>query len=68
MEDFDPLLDPGPAPSPCINICRMDAKTGFCEGCLRTIDEIARWSSAGEDVKRAVWVEIARRRDALFGQ
>ncbi len=38
---------PGTAPptvaSPCINICRMHAPTGWCEGCLRTIDEIATW-------------------------
>ena len=28
-------------PSPCINVCRMDAATGWCAGCLRTIDEMA---------------------------
>jgi len=28
--------------SPCINICRLDAR-GYCVGCLRTGDEIARW-------------------------
>ena len=30
--------------SPCILICTMDAETGFCLGCARTLDEIARWS------------------------
>jgi uncharacterized protein len=64
--DFDPLAHPGPLPSPCVNICRMDPASGLCEGCQRTIDEIVRWSSAGEDYKRAVWMEIRRRRDALF--
>jgi predicted Fe-S protein YdhL (DUF1289 family) len=23
----------------------MDAQSGLCKGCLRTLDEIARWSS-----------------------
>ncbi|MBP7667871.1 MAG: DUF1289 domain-containing protein, partial [Burkholderiaceae bacterium] len=34
---------PQAAASPCINICRMHASTGWCEGCLRTIDEITTW-------------------------
>jgi len=45
----------GSVPSPCINVCRMDASTGWCEGCLRTIDEIAGWSLYDDDEKRAVW-------------
>jgi uncharacterized protein len=45
-------------PSPCISVCRMDASTGWCEGCLRTIDEIAGWSTFGDDAKRAVWDAI----------
>jgi predicted Fe-S protein YdhL (DUF1289 family) len=46
----------------------MDAQTGLCRGCLRTIDEIVAWGSAGDDVKRAVWTEIRRREANLdFG-
>jgi predicted Fe-S protein YdhL (DUF1289 family) len=44
--------------SPCINICRMDARSGLCEGCLRTIDEIASWSTLDDAAKRAVWDAI----------
>ena len=44
-----------PVPSPCIDVCRMDKASGWCEGCLRTIDEIRGWSSYGEAEKRAVW-------------
>ncbi|SDH53888.1 hypothetical protein SAMN04487926_105211 [Paraburkholderia steynii] len=50
-----------PVPSPCINVCRMNRATGLCEGCLRTIDEIASWSSFDDAAKRAVWDEIDRR-------
>jgi predicted Fe-S protein YdhL (DUF1289 family) len=66
IHDFDPLTHQGSLPSPCINICQMDRKTGLCEGCLRTIDEITRWSSASESDKRAVWLEIKQREQALF--
>jgi predicted Fe-S protein YdhL (DUF1289 family) len=30
--------------SPCIGVCRIDRDTGWCEGCLRTLDEIADWA------------------------
>jgi len=30
--------------SPCVNICVLDG-AGLCLGCLRTIDEIARWGT-----------------------
>jgi predicted Fe-S protein YdhL (DUF1289 family) len=29
--------------SPCIGVCRIDQATGWCEGCWRTLDEIADW-------------------------
>jgi predicted Fe-S protein YdhL (DUF1289 family) len=48
--------------SPCINVCRMDAATGWCEGCLRTIDEIASWSALDDEARREIWVDLARRR------
>ncbi len=53
-----------PVPSPCVNICRMDEGSGLCEGCGRTLDEIALWSMLDEQEKRAVWAELAQRRAA----
>ncbi|MCX5541787.1 DUF1289 domain-containing protein [Paraburkholderia sp. CNPSo 3076] len=50
-----------PPPSPCINICRMDERSGLCEGCLRTIDEIAGWSTLDDAARRAVWDAIETR-------
>ena len=54
-------------PSPCISICRMNAVTGLCEGCFRTRDEIAAWSSAGDAGKRRIWRVIDKRMDGLEG-
>ncbi|MGH8857112.1 MAG: YbaK/EbsC family protein [Polaromonas sp.] len=52
-------------PSPCISVCRMSATTGLCEGCFRTRDEIAAWSSADDDSKRGLWRVIEQRMAAL---
>jgi predicted Fe-S protein YdhL (DUF1289 family) len=57
----------GELPSPCISICRMVPATGFCEGCLRTIDEIAAWSRMDDAGKRSVWRAIELRAEAGFG-
>lgn len=54
------------APSPCVDVCRMNAATGWCEGCFRTIDEIAAWSSADAAEKRDVLRRVeARKKEAL---
>jgi predicted Fe-S protein YdhL (DUF1289 family) len=48
--------------SPCISICRMDDATGWCEGCLRTIDEIAVWSLLDNEERRQVNAVLRQRR------
>ena len=53
---------PDAVPSPCTSVCRMNPENRWCEGCLRTIDEIARWGGASDQWKLAVWAEIGRRR------
>ena len=59
---------PQPVPSPCVNVCEMDATTGWCAGCLRTLDEIACWSLLDSDEKQAVWVELHDRRQQWTGR
>mgnify|MGYP000547111197 CR=1 FL=1 len=51
-------------PSPCLSVCRMSPASELCEGCFRTLDEIAAWSRMGDDDKRAVWALIAQRAEA----
>jgi predicted Fe-S protein YdhL (DUF1289 family) len=55
-------------PSPCVNVCKMDAATGWCAGCLRTIDEIAGWSALDAAARRAVWAQLPLRRAQLKPQ
>jgi nicotinate-nucleotide--dimethylbenzimidazole phosphoribosyltransferase len=42
-----------PIPSPCIGVCTI-AADGTCEGCLRTLDEVSRWSLASNSKKLAI--------------
>ncbi len=57
-----------PVPSPCRDVCRMDPTSGYCEGCLRTIEEIAGWSSAGDEDKRRIWAQLPQRAAWLAGE
>jgi predicted Fe-S protein YdhL (DUF1289 family) len=43
----------------------MDAKSGLCEGCLRTVDEIAGWAAATDETKSLILAAIAQRRARL---
>lgn len=49
-------LPPQAILSPCVGICRLDAR-GYCEGCYRTGDEIARWRSMS-DVERSRYMDV----------
>jgi uncharacterized protein len=40
----------------------MNPDTALCEGCLRTLDEIAAWSSMSAKEKRAVLAQLPGRR------
>lgn len=49
--------------SPCINVCRMDARTGLCLGCQRTLEEIAGWAGADDTTRRQILAAVTRRRE-----
>jgi uncharacterized protein len=51
--------------SPCNDVCRMDERLGLCEGCHRTLDEIARWSQMSDAEKRQVIDALANRRASI---
>ena len=52
----------GGVASPCVNICRMHAPTGWCDGCLRTIAEIATWGRLDDSARAAVLQHLPARR------
>jgi predicted Fe-S protein YdhL (DUF1289 family) len=48
-------------PSPCISVCRIDPATGWCEGCARTLAEIADWPMLTVREKDALLLRLAER-------
>ena len=48
--------------SPCINLCKMDATSGLCLGCFRTIEEITLWSRTDDSGRARILAAVAGRR------
>jgi predicted Fe-S protein YdhL (DUF1289 family) len=59
-DDFLALTPVPSVASPCIGVCRL-RDDDVCEGCHRTLDEIAEWSSVSDDRRRAILDAIAAR-------
>ena len=62
---FLPPKQFAPLASPCVDVCRMNAALGLCEGCMRTLDEIAAWGSMNDAARRVVMQQLPARRPAL---
>lgn len=54
---------PKPILTPCIGVCEL-AADGLCNGCHRTIDEIARWSTLSDAERARLMNEDLPRRAA----
>jgi uncharacterized protein len=50
-----------PPASPCTKVCALDGD-GFCLGCLRTGDEIARWREMSAEEQWQLLELLAERR------
>jgi uncharacterized protein len=47
--------------TPCIRICILNPETGLCEGCGRTLEELARWLHMSEPERQRVMADLPRR-------
>jgi uncharacterized protein len=54
-----------PIESPCILVCSIDMKTGYCFGCGRTRDEISAWISMTAEDRRAVMSDLPARLETV---
>ncbi len=52
---------PDDPPSPCIGVCVTNPQTQLCEGCARTLDEIAAWWDYTPNQKRRVIEQLEDR-------
>ena len=53
---------PAAVASPCVGICAIEPRSGWCEGCLRSIDEITAWGALDERARSAIWKRLPARR------
>lgn len=51
--------------SPCVKICMIHPSEGLCIGCLRTLDEIARWGAMTPAERREIMAELPGRAPRL---
>jgi len=54
--------------SPCVGLCVIQRECGFCIGCHRTGDEIARWSTLTPEERRTLRAALPARKSALLGK
>ncbi|HRY14979.1 MAG TPA: DUF1289 domain-containing protein [Candidatus Competibacteraceae bacterium] len=57
---------PPDPPSPCVGVCVINPKTQWCEGCCRTLEEIAGWWDYGPEQKRAILNQLDDRLNHLM--
>ncbi len=51
--------------TPCVKVCVVDAASGLCSGCGRTLAEIGGWLGFSDDQRRAVMAALPARLAAL---
>ncbi len=49
--------------SPCVKICEIDPQSGFCTGCLRSMEEIVSWSQYSETQRAYIMQTILPERE-----
>lgn len=64
-EGAPPVWTRNEVQSPCIQVCVVHPEAKICTGCLRTTDEIARWSRMDDAERAAILRELPDRAPRL---
>ncbi|MCA8966763.1 MAG: DUF1289 domain-containing protein [Planctomycetes bacterium] len=59
--DRAPRVSQPPPVSPCVRVCRIDDRSGWCTGCRRTLGEIAAWPRLDDAARHAVLAALPAR-------
>lgn len=51
--------------SPCILVCSIDLKTGYCFGCGRTREEIGAWTAMTPQQRREIMATLPARLETV---
>ena len=58
---FRRMDEPQEIPSPCIRVCAVSARSGFCIGCGRKLGEIGGWQKFTNAEKQTIIDELPTR-------
>jgi len=64
QETMEPLRRNGTL-TPCIKLCVIDAGSGLCAGCGRTLAEIGGWSGMADTERSAIMAVLPARLAAI---
>jgi hypothetical protein len=53
------------AESPCVDICKIVQRTGYCRGCGRSAKEIREWERTTEAEREAILARLPERLKAM---
>ncbi len=59
------MSDTKPRPSPCIGVCAVSARAGFCIGCGRKLAEIGGWTGFSEEQRDTIRALLPERLKTL---
>jgi predicted Fe-S protein YdhL (DUF1289 family) len=64
---FDPshIQVPALIETPCEKVCVVDAASGLCRGCGRSLSEIERWTAYSDGERSRIMTELPGRLDAM---
>jgi predicted Fe-S protein YdhL (DUF1289 family) len=62
MVTLDSPATAAPMETPCVKTCTLDARSGLCLGCGRTINEIAAWGRMSDAERARIMAELPARR------
>lgn len=65
MNDQSPVWSRDEVQSPCVRICVVHPEARLCTGCLRSIDEITRWSKMSNAERAEVMEALPARAGQL---
>lgn len=65
MNDNTPVWTRDEIESPCVRICVVHPEARICTGCLRTIEEIGRWSKMTPEERREIMTALPGRTGLL---
>lgn len=56
---------PRPIKTPCVQVCAVDAESGLCLGCFRSLPEIAGWTRLTAAERDAILGDLPGRRSRI---